>query len=123
MITRFAFFEGTIRDGADTEFREAVEQSLVPKWAAFPGALAVKVYFAEERDIDAPDIPMILAVDYADRSAVEAALASPVRAAARAATEEVLGRFFEGRIHHHVTSAINNLSMNEEKLDRSSLAR
>jgi hypothetical protein len=48
---------------------------------------------------------MILAVNYPDMAAVEAALASPVRAEARAATEAVLSRFFEGRIHHHVTVA------------------
>jgi hypothetical protein len=48
---------------------------------------------------------MILAVNYPSLRAVEEALASPVRAEARAATEAVLAEFFEGRIHHHVTLA------------------
>jgi hypothetical protein len=48
---------------------------------------------------------MILAISYPDLASVDAALASPVRSEARAATESVLARFFNGRIHHHVTTA------------------
>jgi hypothetical protein len=65
----------------------------------------VRVSFAEKRDDGAPEFPMILAINYPDMAAVDAALASPVRAESRAATEAVLGRYFEGRIHHHVTIA------------------
>lgn len=105
MITRYALFEGTLRDGQGPAFRAAVLAELLPLWEAFPGALAVRVGFAEERDEGAPELPMILAVDYPDRGSVAAALASPARTAARAATEAVLARFFEGRIHHHVMEA------------------
>ncbi|WP_341486630.1 hypothetical protein [Pararhizobium sp. A13] len=42
---------------------------------------------------------------YPDLATVEAALASPARAAAKAPTEEVLARCLDGRIHHHVTQA------------------
>ncbi len=42
---------------------------------------------------------------YLDRAAVDAALASPIRAAAKAATEAVLARYFHGHIHHHITEA------------------
>ena len=61
--------------------------------------------FAEARDDGAPEYPMILAVSYPDVATVEAALASPVRTLARAATETVMARFFTGRIHHHVMVA------------------
>ncbi len=50
---------------------------------------------------------MVLAVNYPSLEAVEEALASPVRAEARAATESVPAEFFGGRIHHHVTLATN----------------
>ncbi len=105
MITRYAFFEGAVRKGLTEAFRDAVLEELLPTWRAFPGAADVRVRFAVERDDDAPEYPMILAVDYPDRAALDHALASPERQASRAATERVLPRFFDGRIHHHVTDS------------------
>ncbi|NBE06740.1 hypothetical protein [Paragemmobacter ruber] len=105
MITRYALFEGRIHDGQADAFRQAVLAEVLPKWKAFPGALAVRVSFAEFRDDGAPEYPMILAISYPDLATVEAALASPARTAAKAATDAVLARFFTGRIHHHVTTA------------------
>lgn len=105
MITRYALFEGTVHEGQTEAFRAAVLDEILPKWKAFPGALAVRVCFAEARDDGAPEYPLILAVSYPDLAAVDAALASPARAAGKAATEAVLARFFAGRIHHHVTTA------------------
>ncbi|APO79281.1 hypothetical protein AM571_PC01550 (plasmid) [Rhizobium etli 8C-3] len=105
MITRYALFEGKVKDGQTEAFRAAVLNDILPKWKAFPGALDVRVTFADARDEGAPEIPMILAINYPDLATVEAALASPARTAAKAATEAVLARFFDGRIHHHVTQA------------------
>ncbi len=105
MITRFALFEGQVHDGQTEAFRAAVLAEVLPLWKAFPGALAVRVCFANERDEGAPELPMVLAISYADRAAVDTALASPVRSQAKAATESVLARFFTGRIHHHITEA------------------
>lgn len=105
MITRYALFEGTIKPGQTEAFRAAVMETILPKWKQFPGAMDVRVSFAEARDDGAPEFPMILAVNYPDMAAVDAALASPVRTQARAATEAVLSEFFDGRIHHHVTLA------------------
>ncbi len=105
MITRYALFEGQVHPGQEAAFRQAVLDEILPKWKAFPAALSVRVTFAEFRDEGAPEYPMILAISYPDLAAVEAALASPVRSEARAATESVLARFFTGRIHHHVTVA------------------
>ena len=105
MITRYALFEGKVRNGQTEAFREAVTSELVPLWKQFPGALSVRVGYAVKRDDGAPEYPMILAVSYPDVAAVDAALASPVRTQARAATDSVLQRFFTGRIHHHVMDA------------------
>ena len=105
MITRYALFDGTVRDGQTEAFRAAVMAELLPKWKAFPGALAVRVCFADSRDDGAPEYPLILAVDYPDLAAVERALESPARSEGRAATNALLARFFVGRVHHHVTSA------------------
>lgn len=105
MITRYALFEGKVAEGQDAEFRTAVSAEILPLWKKFPGALSVRVSYAVQRDDGAPEFPMILAVSYPDVAAVDAALASPIRTEARAATESVLARFFTGRIHHHVMSA------------------
>ncbi|MBB4009844.1 hypothetical protein [Allorhizobium taibaishanense] len=105
MITRYALFEGTVKPGQTLAFRAAVLETILPKWKQFPGALDVRVSFAESRDDGAPEFPMILAINYPDLEAVDAALKSPVRSEARAATEAVLSQFFDGRIHHHVTVA------------------
>ena len=105
MITRYALFEGHVREGQAEAFRAAVLAEVVPHWNAFPGVLAVRVCFSDERDDGAPELPLILAISYADRAAVDTALASPARAAAKAATESILERYFQGRIHHHITDA------------------
>jgi quinol monooxygenase YgiN len=105
MITRYALFEGSVHEGQTEAFRAAVLAEVLPHWNAFPGVLAVRVCFSNERDDGAPELPLILAISYADRAAVDTALASPERAAAKAATESVLARYFQGRIHHHITEA------------------
>ncbi len=96
-ITRFALFEGTITSGEAAEFRTAILREVLPKWQAFPCALAVRICFSNERDTGAPEIPLILAITYPSREAVDIALASPERAAAKAATDAVLARYFKGR--------------------------
>jgi len=105
MITRYALFEGKVKEGRTEAFRKAVIERILPKWKEFPHATDVRVSFAESRDEGAPEYPMILAVNYPSLEAVVAALASPARTEARAATEAVLAEFFDGRIHHHVTLA------------------
>lgn len=105
MITRYALFEGTLAKGQTEAFRAAVLAEILPVWQRFPGALAIHVTFAEDRDEGAPEYPLILAIDWPDRATVDAFLDHPIRKEGRAATEGVLKRFFTGRIHHHVTVA------------------
>jgi hypothetical protein len=105
MITRFALFEGQINAGETDDFRVAILKEVLPHWKSFPGVMAVRVCFENERDEGAPALPLILAISYASRQAVDKALASPERALAKAATEAVLARFFTGRVHHHITQA------------------
>lgn len=105
MITRYALFEGKVHNGQTEAFRAAVLAEILPVWRRFPGALAVHVTFADDRDPDAPEFPLILAIEWPDRATVDAFLDHPIRKEGRAATEAVLSRFFVGRIHHHVTTA------------------
>lgn len=103
MITRYALFEGRVAEGKASTFKQAVLEELLPTWQAFPGISAVRVSFCLHADEGAPGYPMILAVDYPDRTALDMALASQQRIASRAATDRVLADLFTGRIHHHVT--------------------
>jgi hypothetical protein len=105
VITRYALFEGTIHPGQTEAFRAAVLAEILPVWRRFPGALAIRVTFADDRDEGAPEFPLILAIDWPDRATVDAFLSHPIRREGRTATEAVLSRYFAGRIHHHVTTA------------------
>jgi hypothetical protein len=105
MITRYALFEGRLHNGHAEAFRRDVLAEMLPVWRRFPGALAIRVAFAEGRDEGAPEYPLILAIDWPDMAAVTAFLSHPIRKEGRAATEAVLARHFTGRIHHHVTLA------------------
>ena len=109
MITRYALFEGEVRDGQTEAFREAVTTELLPLWKQFPGASAVRLSFSESRDDGAPEFPLILAVSYPNQEAMQGALASPIRMESRKVTESVVARFFDGRIHHHVTTASDHV--------------
>lgn len=109
MLTRYAVFEGAVHDGHADAFRRDVLAEMLPVWQRFPGALAIRVTFAESRDDGAPEYPLILAIDWPDMATVDAFLAHPIRMEGRAATEAVLARHFTGRIHHHVTTTHNAL--------------
>ena len=105
MITRYAFFEGSVKPGQTDAFREAVTTQLVPLWTQFPGNSDVRIMFGEDRDDGAPEFPLILAITYPDMATLQSAMTSPLRQQSRDVTGEVVARFFDGRIHHHVTSA------------------
>jgi hypothetical protein len=105
MITRFALFEGSVKPGQTAAFRAAVNSRLVPVWTQFPGNADVRVCFGEERDDGAPEFPLMLAITYPDRTAMESALSSDARSLSRAITGEIVAQYFDGRIHHHVTEA------------------
>jgi hypothetical protein len=109
MITRYALFEGQIHPGQTEAFRAAILTDVLPHWQSFPNVLAVRVCFENECDEGAPEMPLILAISYPNRAAVDVALSSPQRALAKAATEAVLERYFRGRIHHHITQAFERV--------------
>ncbi|MDN5568468.1 MAG: hypothetical protein L0G27_06925, partial [Paracoccus sp. (in: a-proteobacteria)] len=105
MITRYALFEGQVKPGLTKDFRRAVTERLVPVWTTFPGHSEVRVMFGEDRDEGAPEFPLILAISYPDRAAMQLALDSDARIKSRDITGAIVAQFFDGRIHHHVTSA------------------
>ncbi|MEM1236855.1 MAG: hypothetical protein AAGI10_07795 [Pseudomonadota bacterium] len=101
MITRFALFEGSVKQVEG--FRQAVLDRLVPLWKQFPGNTDVRVMFSDDRDEGAPEFPLILAVSYPDQATMETALDSQARHQSKDVTGQIVEEFFDGRIHHHVT--------------------
>ncbi|TKD51192.1 hypothetical protein [Sphingomonas baiyangensis] len=104
MITRTAIFEGHVKPGCETRFFSEIADRLAPLWAQFPHALAVRWYRTEQTDADAPPIALIQQIDYPSIEALEEAITSPQRDAARAVTLELL-EMFEGRFYHVVSAA------------------
>lgn len=101
MIVRQAFFRGRIHAGREAEFRRFVEERLMPLWRSFPGVRDVRVQFERERDEGVAPIALALSMVFDDRSAVDVALAAPVRFESRGVTSELL-KMFEGRVEHHI---------------------
>ena len=110
MITRTAIFEGHVRDGCEDEFFSQVQTRLAPLWQAFPHALSVRFWRADACDDAERPIAMIQQVDYPSLEAMNEAITSPQRDAARAVTMELM-EMFEGRFYH-VISGQDKLSRN-----------
>jgi hypothetical protein len=104
VITRTAIFEGRFKPGCEERFFAEVEARLAPLWRQFPHASNVRYLRVVEADADAAPIAMIQQVDYPSKAHLEAAIASPVRAQARAVTLELL-EMFEGRFYHLIGEA------------------
>jgi hypothetical protein len=101
MLTRYVFLEGEVV-GDPEAFRRTIDRELLPMWQKMPHNTGVRVTFAEERDDGAPEILMVLAVDYPDEEALKASLASDHRYRTRDLSAVVLKSCFAGRAHHHV---------------------
>lgn len=101
MHTRSAIFYGRILPGREDEFYALVEAELMPVWRRMPGALAVRAYCPVAHDEGAPPIFLVQEIDYPSLETVAVAMASPVRAEGRVATEKLMA-MCEGTFTHLV---------------------
>lgn len=101
MLTRCAFFEGHVREGKEAAFEQFVEKRLLPLWRQFPGSTDVRVLHRVDADPQAPHVHMMLEFDYPTQDDLDATVASPERAKAKAETAELL-TMFDGRLFHIV---------------------
>lgn len=99
MITRLAFFEGTIKKDCTEAFDRYLEENLVPLWTRFPGAVAVRLHREVDRDAGAPMLPLVLSITYESNEAMQQALESDVRMRSREVTKGLF-QYFDGRIYH-----------------------
>lgn len=95
MLTKYAFFAGTVKPGSEIAMREFVDEKLKPLWRQFQPSEEVRVLYGVEQEPDGPTIPLVLAVTYRNRESLELAMQSPARHQARDILPELYERFFE----------------------------
>ena len=101
MLTRVAVFEGALALGQEDAFFADVTARLEPIWRSFPHVLDVRVLRTHEADPGSIPIVMVLEMDFPDREAIRASLASDIKTRAHATTLEVL-KPFTGRFFHFI---------------------
>ena len=99
MITRIGLFEGTVKAGREAAFDAFVETTMRPLWRAFPGLVDLEVRRGEIEG--GVRYPLVTVFRFADRAALEGALASPERQRSLEATRTLLA-MFDGRVVHQV---------------------
>lgn len=101
MYTRSAIFSGTVKSGHEEEFYAAVEERLLPAWRQMLHATEVRLYRPVAQDDGTPKVFLVQEIDYPTREAIDEALASPRREAAREALESVQ-HLYEGHHYHYI---------------------
>jgi len=107
MLIRYAEFVGHIHEGKEGDFFRFVAEVLTPLWTKFDGAVKVAVCQELERDKSAPEIPLVLAISYPDRAALDQAMACDARFKSREETQHLL-EMFDGTVYHRVTEAVEH---------------
>lgn len=101
MLTRYAIFNGQVKQGQETAMRAYVEDTLAPLWRQFAEAKEVQILFGVEQDANGPNFPLILAITYADRAGMAAALNSPARYESRDLLPAFYETYFDDVTLHH----------------------
>jgi len=103
VITRYAVFSGELRTGKESQMRAYVNNVLTPLWRQFTGAHEVRVLFQVEQDPEGPTIPLVLAISYANKVAMQRALESPARYKSRDLPPDFYKQYFESiNLFHYV---------------------
>ena len=95
MITKSAFFQGTIKAGQEAAMRAYVEAELAPLWRGFQPSEDVKILFNVESDKNGPTIPLALIVTYKNQVSLDQAMESEARYKARDMLPAFYQMFFE----------------------------
>lgn len=95
MLTKYAFFTGTVKNGKKDDMRKHVQSVLQPLWEQFQPSISVTVLYEYESEPGSPSIPLVLAVTYANRKSLDQAMQSQARHDARKLLPEFYDRFFD----------------------------
>ena len=107
MIVRQAMFVGTVKAGQWDTMRAYAEATLIPLWKQFDGAHEVRVFFAKENDPNGLEIPLTLAITYADGAGMARGLASDARYASRDLLPAFYDAYFDDvKLLHYVLEVV-----------------
>lgn len=95
MLTKYAFFAGTLKPDCEAEMKVFVDEKLAPLWKQFEPSKEVRILYGYEQEPKGPTIPLVLAVTYENETAMEEAMASKARHEAREILPELYERFFK----------------------------
>jgi len=95
MLTKYAFFAGTLKPNCEAEMRAFVDEHLKPLWRQFQPSQKVQILYGVEQEKNGPTIPLVLAVTYKNNADLEEAMESKARHQAREILPEFYERFFE----------------------------
>ena len=105
MLTKYAFFIGTLKAGLEEAMKHYVEQTLQPLWQQFQPSVEVRVLYNVEQDKNGPPIPLVLAVTYVDEEAMAQAMETDARYQARDLLPGFYEKFFNDvKLRHYVLS-------------------
>ena len=99
-ILRCGYFEGTVDESARPGLDRYVDEHVVPLLVQLPKIRSVRVLRALELEDGAPPYYMTFEMMYDSREDIQAALASPVRAAIRDKLAHVMATLRGARLLH-----------------------
>jgi len=95
LLTKYAFFAGTLKPGQERAMRTFVDSELKPLWRQFQPSEEVRILYGVEQEPNGPTIPLVLAVTYRDDAAMAKAMQSDARHRAREVLPILYERYFE----------------------------
>lgn len=99
MWIRTGLFVGRPRAGAEREFRVAVDTELAAALRGLPGVRHLDMLWSQRLDEGAPPIVCQIVMQFDDREAIDAMMASPERLVMRSNAGKILD-MFDGRLVH-----------------------
>jgi len=95
MLTKYAFFTGSLKPNCEEQMKAFVDEKLAPLWRQFLPSEEVNILYGVKQEPKGPNIPLVLAVTYKDEVAMAQAMESKARHEAREILPEFYERFFE----------------------------
>lgn len=101
MLTKYAFFSGSLKAGSSADMRTYVETTLKPLWEQFQPSERVEVLYEYTQEPKGPSIPLVLAVTYKDEASMQQAMQSSARHEARELLPAFYKRYFDDVLLWH----------------------
>jgi hypothetical protein len=99
MWIRTALWIGAIKDGHEAEFRNSIDQQMIPGIKALPGVRGARALWPQRPEVGAPPVVCLMLVEFERREDIDRMLTSPERQAMRARSAPIAA-MFDGQLSH-----------------------